>query len=160
MTRGDPARSSLREDPRTVPRAQRRRGTNVGEAVTPLVIETRCRSRVPAGTCPRRAVTPRVGIKTPTARPTGSRIPVNTRNLLRRLSSGSLQNVKFTQFRRLVEAFGFKLKRVTGSHHIFSHPDIPEVVNIQEVSGETKPYQIRQFLRLVGRYNLQLEDER
>ena len=86
-------------------------------------------------------------------------ISLDTRRLLRRLASGSLQNVKFAQFRRLVEAFGFQLKRVAGSHHIFYHPDIQETVNIQEVSGEAKPYQIRQFLRLVGRYNLQLEDE-
>ncbi len=84
---------------------------------------------------------------------------MNTRKLLRRLASGSLQNVKFAHFRRLVEAFGFKLARVSGSHHIFCHPDIPEVANIQQVSGEAKPYQIRQFLRLVERYNLELEDE-
>ncbi len=84
---------------------------------------------------------------------------MNTRKLLSRLASGSLQNVRFVHFRRLVEAFGFDLKRVSGSHHIFCHPDIPEVVNIQEVGGEAKPYQIRQFLRLAERYNLELEDE-
>jgi len=94
-----------------------------------------------------------------TARPTGSGIPVNTRKLLRRLASGSVQNVKFAHFRRLVEALGFQLERVAGSHHIFSHPEIPEVANIQEVGGEAKPYQIRQFLRLVERYNLKLEDK-
>jgi len=31
-------------------------------------------------------------------------------------------------------------------------------VNLQDVGGEAKPYQIRQVLRLVERYNLQLED--
>ena len=59
----------------------------------------------------------------------------------------------------LVEGFGFSLARVTGSHHIFAHPAIPELVNVQSVGGEAKPYQIRQFLRLVERYNLQLEEE-
>jgi hypothetical protein len=29
---------------------------------------------------------------------------------------------------------------------------------VQNVNGEAKPYQIRQFLRLVERYNLVLED--
>jgi predicted RNA binding protein YcfA (HicA-like mRNA interferase family) len=72
---------------------------------------------------------------------------------------GSVQNVNFAHFRRLVEALGFKFERVAGSHHIFSHPQIPQVVNLQEVGGEAKPYQIRQFLRLVKRYNLGLEDE-
>jgi len=31
---------------------------------------------------------------------------------------------------------------------------------LQEVKGEAKPYRIRQFLRLVERYNLTLEGER
>jgi predicted RNA binding protein YcfA (HicA-like mRNA interferase family) len=59
----------------------------------------------------------------------------------------------------MVEGFGFRLVRTSGSHHIFTHPAIPELVNLQEVKGEAKPYQIRQFLRLVEMYNLRLEDE-
>ena len=47
---------------------------------------------------------------------------------------------------------------MNGSHHVFVHPDIPELVNLQDVNGEAKPYQIRQLLRLVERYNLRLED--
>jgi hypothetical protein len=31
-------------------------------------------------------------------------------------------------------------------------------VNIQNVGGQAKPYQVRQVLRLVERYNLRLED--
>ena len=84
---------------------------------------------------------------------------MNARKLLRRLSSGAVHNLKFAHFRGFVEAFGFRLKRVAGSHHIFCHPDIPELVNVQNVGGDAKPYQIRQFLRLVARYNLKLEDE-
>ncbi|HXF71161.1 MAG TPA: type II toxin-antitoxin system HicA family toxin [Actinomycetota bacterium] len=80
--------------------------------------------------------------------------------LLRRLARGSLKNVRFDDMRRMVEAFGFELKRVRGSHHIFVHPDLPELINLQEVDGQAKPYQIRQFLRLVERYSLRLEDER
>jgi predicted RNA binding protein YcfA (HicA-like mRNA interferase family) len=59
---------------------------------------------------------------------------------------------------RLVEAFGFSLDRVNGSHHIFVHPNVPELVNIQEVKGQVKPYQAKQFLKLVELYNLGLED--
>jgi predicted RNA binding protein YcfA (HicA-like mRNA interferase family) len=70
-----------------------------------------------------------------------------------------LRNVAFKDMISLVEGFGFKLTRVSGSHHIFTHPSIPELVNLQEVKGEAKPYQIRQFLRLIERYNLKLEDE-
>ena len=81
------------------------------------------------------------------------------RRLLRRLSEGGVRNVAFTDLVDLMEAFGFQLARVSGSHHIFTHPDIPELLNLQEVRGEAKPYQIRQFLRLVERYNLKLRDE-
>lgn len=70
-----------------------------------------------------------------------------------------MKNVAFEDMRRLVEAFGFDLRRISGSHHIFGHPDIPELVNLQEVGGEAKPYQIRQFLKLVERYSLQLKGE-
>ena len=49
--------------------------------------------------------------------------------------------------------------RTSGGHHIFSHPDIPEMINLQEVKGEAKPYQIRQFLKIVERHDLRLEDE-
>ena len=84
---------------------------------------------------------------------------MNRRRLLRKLASGTLKNVAFSDLRNLVEGFGFRLDRVTGSHHIFVHPDIQELVNLQEVKGEAKPYQIRQFLRLLERHNLRLEED-
>ncbi len=46
-----------------------------------------------------------------------------------------------------------------GSHHVFVHPILRELVNLQEVSGKAKPYQVRQLLDLVERYNLQLDNE-
>ena len=59
----------------------------------------------------------------------------------------------------LVHGYGFRLARISGSHHIYVHPCVSEQVNLQSVRGEAKPYQIRQFLRLVERYNLKLEDD-
>jgi hypothetical protein len=41
----------------------------------------------------------------------------------------------------------------------FEHPNIPEVVNIQNRKGKAKPCQIRQFLELVEQYNLQIGEE-
>jgi len=32
--------------------------------------------------------------------------------------------------RRLVEAFGFELRRSSGSHHVFVHPDVRELLNL------------------------------
>jgi predicted RNA binding protein YcfA (HicA-like mRNA interferase family) len=69
------------------------------------------------------------------------------------------KNMQFREMVALVEAFGFRLSRVSGSHHIFTHPQVSELVNLQEVKGQAKPYQIRQFLRIIERYNLELGDD-
>ena len=84
---------------------------------------------------------------------------VNRRKLLEKAISRP-KSLRFDEMRTLLEAFGFRLSRRSGSHHIFTHPQVKELVNIQEVKGKAKPYQIRQFLSLVERYNLTLgEDE-
>jgi predicted RNA binding protein YcfA (HicA-like mRNA interferase family) len=82
---------------------------------------------------------------------------MNEQKLLEKILSGS-KNIRFNDFVGLVEAFGFDLSRVRGSHHIFEHPDVPELLNLQNSKGQAKPYQIRQFLQLVERYSLELED--
>ena len=51
---------------------------------------------------------------------------------------------------RLAQAFGFRLARTSGSHHIFIHNQVAEPVNLQEVDGKAKAYQVRQFLKLVA----------
>ena len=81
------------------------------------------------------------------------------RKLLARLAAGAMRNVAFDDFVGLVEAFGFSQVRQSGSHHIYSRPGVPQLVNLQDVNGEAKPYQIRQFLRLVERHNLTMEEE-
>ena len=65
-------------------------------------------------------------------------------------------NFKFADMIKLAEAFGFRPSRSSGSHHIFVHPEVREFLNLQEVRGKAKLYQIGQFLRLVERYNLEL----
>lgn len=80
------------------------------------------------------------------------------RKLLQKIIGGS-KNIRFTEMVNLIEGFGFKLSRTDGSHHIFTRPDIPELVNLQDIKGEAKLYQIRQFLKLVEKHNLKLEDK-
>ena len=75
-----------------------------------------------------------------------------TTRLLRRLDW--LGNLRFRDMTRLLESLGFTLARVSGSHHIFTHPNIRELVNVPEVAGKCKPYQVRQVLALIDRYNL------
>lgn len=83
---------------------------------------------------------------------------MNRRKLLKKLAQGDLRNVAFADMVSLVTGFGFILKRTKGSHHIFAHPNISELINLQDVAGQAKPYQIRQFLRLIEKYNITLEE--
>jgi len=83
---------------------------------------------------------------------------MNKRKIWDKVLRGS-KNIRFQEMVALVEAFGFHLSRVSGSHHIFSHPDIPELLNLQNVSGKAKPYQVKQFLGLIERYNVIMKEE-
>ena len=78
--------------------------------------------------------------------------------LLQKILLGT-KNVRFSEAVALAEAFGFQLDRVNGSHHIFIHADIPELLNLQNVKGKAKPYQIKQMLQLIKAHNLQMGEE-
>jgi hypothetical protein len=79
----------------------------------------------------------------------------NRKRLARILASPA--NVRFADLVKLVEAFGFSLIRVSASHHIYGRTGVPDQINLQNVAGKAKPYQVRQFLKLIERYNLSLE---
>jgi predicted RNA binding protein YcfA (HicA-like mRNA interferase family) len=80
------------------------------------------------------------------------------RKLLQKVLSGT-KNLQFDEFVKLVEAFGFSLSRISGSHHIFTHPDITEIVNLQNKKGKAIGYQVQQFLTLVEQHALTIESE-
>lgn len=69
------------------------------------------------------------------------------------------QNLRFAEFCSLAEGFGYRLDRVKGSHHIFEHPGAARPLNIQNVGGKAKPYQVRQLLRDVEEFRLSLGEE-
>jgi predicted RNA binding protein YcfA (HicA-like mRNA interferase family) len=85
---------------------------------------------------------------------------MNSRRLLLRLARGDLRNIGFDDTCRLLGDLGFELARVRGSHHIFVHRDVREMLNMQDVGGQVKPCQLRQLLRLIEAYDLELEDKR
>jgi hypothetical protein len=55
---------------------------------------------------------------------------------------------------RVVGIAWLPIARIEGSHHILTHARFFELLNLQDVKGEAKPYQVRQLLQLVERYNL------
>jgi len=66
------------------------------------------------------------------------------------------RNVRFTDLVRLLKSLGFELRRTAGSHHIYKAAGLP-LVNLQEVGGKAKPYQVRQVLALVDQYKLEVK---
>jgi predicted RNA binding protein YcfA (HicA-like mRNA interferase family) len=81
---------------------------------------------------------------------------MNPRKLLRHALQ-SPANLRFSEALQLAAAFGFHHVRTSGSHHILSRPGVPTLVNLQNVGGKAKAYQIRQLLKLVEKHNLMLE---
>ncbi|MCC7060968.1 MAG: type II toxin-antitoxin system HicA family toxin [Burkholderiaceae bacterium] len=85
---------------------------------------------------------------------------VKKQKLLEKILRGS-KNVPFNDLEVLLEAFGFVLERISGSHHIFKHPSVPSLLSLQpDRNGQAKPYQVRQFLALVEEYRLSMSGAR
>ena len=59
-------------------------------------------------------------------------------------------NVKFQDFIAWLEENGFSLDRVSGSHHIFVHPEIETLINAQKKKdGKAKAYQVKQAIKII-----------
>ena len=54
------------------------------------------------------------------------------------LQGRSDANIRFADMRSLLLYLGFE-ERTRGSHHLFSNPDVHEVVNLQDAGGHNKP---------------------
>jgi HicA toxin of bacterial toxin-antitoxin, len=84
---------------------------------------------------------------------------VKPTRLLARIRRGDVSNVPFTDLVNLVEALGFQEVGGRGSHRVFAHPAILELINLQEDRGQAKRYQVRQVAGLIQRYALDVEEE-
>jgi len=67
---------------------------------------------------------------------------------------GRVTNVRFEELCQAAELFGFKFKGGKGSHRVFVREGVKELLNFQDVGGKAKPYQVRQFIKLIEKYNL------
>jgi hypothetical protein len=64
--------------------------------------------------------------------------------------------MRFRDFQRVLEAFGFTLDRINGSHHNYRHSLVPRPLSIQPRGNMAKPYQIDQFLDIVEEFGLKI----
>ena len=62
-------------------------------------------------------------------------------------------NIRFSDLRSLLAALGFT-ERIKGSHHIFTRPDVAEILNLQPRGSLAKPYQVKQVRNTILRYKL------
>ncbi|OJW55229.1 type II toxin-antitoxin system HicA family toxin [uncultured Thiobacillus sp.] len=66
-------------------------------------------------------------------------------------------NIGFDELCQILTSLGFS-QRTRGSHHIFSHPDVLELINLQRDGGKAKPYQVRQVRAIILQYKLGAEE--
>ena len=85
-------------------------------------------------------------------------VGMNKKKLFQQILNNQ-KNVKYNDFVVILEAFGFNRSRSEGSHSIYRNEAVTEIINIQNVNGEAKPYQIKQFFSLVEKYNLRMEEK-
>lgn len=64
------------------------------------------------------------------------------------------RNIRFEKLCKVLESLGFTFKGGKGSHRVYIKSGIPEIVNLQNVNGKAKPYQVKQVLRIITKYSL------
>jgi hypothetical protein len=75
------------------------------------------------------------------------------KNLIKILSGTSDKNIRFQELRNVLDRLGFS-ERVKGSHHIFWHKDILEIINLQTNGFKAKAYQVKQVRNIILKYKL------
>jgi predicted RNA binding protein YcfA (HicA-like mRNA interferase family) len=70
------------------------------------------------------------------------------KTLERVLRGTSDSNIRFEDLRRLLLGLGFD-ERIRGSHHMFSKPDVEELINLQRDGAKAKSYQVKQVRAVI-----------
>jgi predicted RNA binding protein YcfA (HicA-like mRNA interferase family) len=65
--------------------------------------------------------------------------------------------IPFRDLEHLLSALGFRHVRISGSHHIYTHPAVPWLLNIQPIGKDAKRYQIRQLADIIREFGLRLD---
>jgi predicted RNA binding protein YcfA (HicA-like mRNA interferase family) len=72
--------------------------------------------------------------------------------LMQKLNSG--KSLTFSETQLILKKLGFTLARVSGSHHIYTHPLLDRPVNMQPVGKDAKPYQLKQIRDIISELGL------
>lgn len=77
--------------------------------------------------------------------------------LIRRFLNGQL--LTFTEFRSVLEAYGWRLERVRGSHHIYRHDGASRPLPIEPDGKDARAYQLRQARVMIERHGLTRDEQ-
>lgn len=72
------------------------------------------------------------------------------------LARSNPAGVRFSDLCKLAEALGFTFQRQKGSHKVFAHDGLRQIMGFQNDHGMAKPYQVRQLLDCADKNNLSL----
>jgi hypothetical protein len=64
------------------------------------------------------------------------------------------QKLSFAEFRSVLEAYGWRLERVRGSHHVYRHKLAPRPLPIEPDGKDARAYQLRQARAMIERYGM------
>ncbi|MBK9726569.1 MAG: type II toxin-antitoxin system HicA family toxin [Saprospiraceae bacterium] len=67
-------------------------------------------------------------------------------------------NIKFNELCNLLTKLGFEV-RIKGSHYIYYKESIQEIINIQEIVGHSKAYQVKQIREIIFNYKLEIQED-
>ena len=84
----------------------------------------------------------------------GEEDEMNKRERLEELKANP-KKIRFARICKIAEAFGFQTRQGPGSHRIYYKDGVREILNIQNEDGWAKPYQVRQFIKIIEKYDLQ-----
>ena len=68
--------------------------------------------------------------------------------LIQVLRGSADANIRFSELRGLLMRLGFS-ERIRGSHHIFTHEAVSEILNLQPRNSFAKPYQVKQVRKVI-----------
>ncbi|MBF0338041.1 MAG: type II toxin-antitoxin system HicA family toxin [Nitrospirae bacterium] len=64
-------------------------------------------------------------------------------------------NVRFDDLCKLTKSFNFILKDKRGSHCYYEKENVNEILNYQNKNGMAKPYQVKQFIKLIEKHKME-----
>lgn len=75
--------------------------------------------------------------------------------LYNRILNGDKSNIKFNDICDFVERLGFEKRKQDGtSHIIYGMKGIIDIINLQNMNGNAKPYQVNQVKKIIQKYRL------